>query len=136
MISFLSLPGWVLVIPRFENCWVSGPLVKGTPLRCVSFGFAALTLDHRSSDHMRAGYRGMPSCGLLASARHVPVKTRQSGWSVGVAERLIHSPCDCLRRLVLAAPAEPFPHRVQYHPGVDGRVGLAVGPHEPRTAIH
>ena len=42
-------------------------LRTGPQGRFVSHGFAALTLDHRSSDHMRAGYRGRPSCGRLTS---------------------------------------------------------------------
>ena len=48
-------PGWEYL--------VSVPAVKSTELRFVSCGFAALTLDRRSSDQVRAGYRVRPRCG-------------------------------------------------------------------------
>lgn len=48
MISLACLVG-CSAFPELDRL-VSAPLVKGTPLRFVSVGFAALTLDKRSSD--------------------------------------------------------------------------------------
>jgi hypothetical protein len=59
--------GWGLGLTRL-GVLVSVPAVNGTPLRSVSCGFAALTLDCRSFDQELAGYRVRPRCGARGSA--------------------------------------------------------------------
>ena len=63
MISFACLVG-CSAFPELDRL-VSAPLVKGTPLRFVSFGFAALTLDKRSSDQRTGWLSGKAERWLL-----------------------------------------------------------------------
>ncbi len=84
---------------------------------------------------MRAGYRGMPSCGLLASCtsrgRTDPSRSRRPSRT---AERVIHKPPG-FRSFVLGTPPQPLLHCRQDHPGIDPRVGFGVGPHEPGRPV-
>lgn len=69
---------------------VSEPVVKGTR-KLVSCGFAALTLDHRSSDQVRAGYREAELWSTSPARNSRSVWALGTWWPVGVAERVVHS---------------------------------------------